>query len=109
MSDLHPALVELLQDPQGQRAVSQLRPLVESLMTEGVPPRAICRALAQMTMSTCLSEYERWGSNRIWAKQFLRELEGAVRNTSLDIDIMEEQAVAAQRNRDAGGNGTCFQ
>lgn len=109
MTDLPPALTELLQDPQGRRAEEQLGPFVDGLKAEGIPPRAICRALTRILLTTCLDEYERWGPHRMWAKQFLRELEGGVRATAQDIDNAEGKLVDADRNREAGGSGTNFQ
>lgn len=109
MTLLPPPLDELIHDPEGQRAKAQLLPFVQGLKAEGIPPRAICRALASVLLTTCLDEYEQWGAARLWAKQFLRELEGGVRATSQDIEHLEERLDHAERNREAGGDGTSFQ
>lgn len=109
MTNLPPALVELLKDPQGKRAEAQLGPLVESLKAEGIPPRAICRALAHVLITNIMEEYERWDEHRTWARRFLLELIGGLQTTSDDITNAELRFLAARRNREAGGDGTSVQ
>lgn len=105
MTLLPEALVELIHDPKGRRAAAQLGPFIKGLEAEGIPPRAICRALAHVLLMTCLDEYERWDEHRLWAKQFLRELEGGIRATTQDIENAEGRMLDADRNRQAGGSG----
>lgn len=104
MSDLPPALDELIRDPDRKRAEAQLFPFVEGLKAEGLAPRAICRAMAHVLIETAMDEYERWGAHRLWAIQFLRELHEDIAVTSRSIDEVEGRAVdkllAAETDRD---------
>lgn len=108
-SDLPPALVELLVGADRLRAEAQLRPLVESLQSEGIPPRAICKALAFVCLDMIFTEYDRWGTHRLWAKKFLGMVDKGVSVLVEDIDNAELQMEHRQRNREAGGSGTAFQ
>lgn len=105
MINLPPVLDELIRDPQRKRAEAQLFPFIEGLKAEGIEPRAICRALAHLLIETCMHEYERWGAHRLWAKQFLRELEEDVAATSQSIDEVEGRAVDKHLADDARDDG----
>ena len=107
---LPPALVELIADPNGERAKEQFSALAKGMQEiEGIPLRSICRGLAGLLMDLCMEEYLKWDEHRHWAKRFLIELRDGIHTTSRNIEITEEQMLEAKRNREAGGTGTHLQ
>lgn len=103
MNDLPPALDELIRDPERKRAEAQLIPFIEGLKAEAITPRAICRALSHVLIETTMHEYERWGAHRLWAKQFLREVQEDVAATAQSIEEIEGHAVDSLLSAEAGG------
>ncbi len=100
MERLHPAIEELVHDPQGDKSKQQLMALVRGLESEGVPKRAIGRGLAGALLDVSCELVETDGAF------FIRQVGDVFTHLA---DEISDRAGAIQRNREAGGTGMAWQ
>ncbi len=98
MSDLPPALEELLVDRDGQAALREIETLISSLEKQGIPPAAISRAMSRALISLCERGYNAWGKTRFWARKFL-ELTGKKFTAKYDQINAEEMLLVEEKKR----------
>lgn len=84
MTDLPPALAELIHDKQAKHAEEQIMVLVRQLQQDGIETRAIARALfrAMMDVSVQLSGNAQY--------RFLDNVSGAIRESLGAVDLLIE-------------------
>lgn len=108
-SKIPPALVELIFDPEGNRAEVNILGEARELLAEGMPIRSVARGLAGAITTLIAEEYPKGNDEFLWAWHFLRELEKGFGNWRERLDLIDEMADEIRRSRAAGGTGNPYQ
>ena len=87
-----PALVELIANPEAERARIDFLGMAEKLIGEGVPLRSVARGLAGAITTLIAQEYPKGNNEFLWAWHFLRELEGGFGYWREHLDLIEDVA-----------------
>lgn len=98
MSEIPPALSELLIDSYGQNAQVEIEKIMSSLNSCGMPRAAIARGLYRALMNLCEEECNAWGTSRQWARKFLETAGERFTAKYKQIDD-EETAFVEKRER----------
>jgi hypothetical protein len=104
-----PALVELIANPEAERARIDFLGMAEKLIDEGMPVRTVARGLAGAITTLIAQEYPKGNSEFLWAWHFLRELEGGFGYWREHLDLIEDVADEIVRSREAGGCGNPYE
>lgn len=100
-----PELVELIFNPEARAAEADFIAVARKLIDGGMPVRTVGRGLAGALATLIVEEYPKGDAEFIWAKQFLRELEGGFGHWRDHLDLIDEVADDIERSRAVGGNG----
>lgn len=106
MADLPHALHELIKDPQGNQAQTQLLDVVHRLEQQGIHPQAVCRALLRVLMTLCHVQYHQWGPNRIWALKFFHDAGATLKQEVDNLNWYEQRALAERKILDGKPAGS---
>lgn len=104
-----PALVELIFNPEARAAEAEFLAVARKLNDAGVPIRTVGRGLAGALATLIVEEYPKGNDEFLWARHFLRELEGGFGRWRDHLDLIEDMADEIERSRAAGGTGNPYQ
>lgn len=109
MDILPPVVDELFRDPHGKEAERRIMLFVRAMEKEGVPTRAIARALVSSICMIAHTEYIKWGPDRLWAKKFVKTAGDTLLTWCEDTETIEERAMAQAKHEAEGKSGPITQ